>query len=335
MKAYAITSYTQAADMAWIDAPVPHVKDNEVLVRVTATGVNPLDRMIAQGTFAQLLSYRFPQILGNEFAGIVEAVGPGTTQYAVGDRVFGRPDILSIGTFAPYIAVDQDDLSPTPSNLSDTEAASLPLVLLTSIQAMTEKTHITPGDKVFIQGGAGGLGSIAIQVAKHLGATVATTVSTKNIEVVRRLGADVIVDYTTQKYEDAVKDYDLVLDTLGGSETLRSMNVLRPGGTLVSVAGTPEPSFAKQLRKPWLAPIMWMMSRKIRHAARQRGITYSFLFMRANGHQLRAFLPAVESGQIHPVIGHVFPFDDIDKAIATQASGSSQPGKIVVTVDAS
>ncbi|MCF2706879.1 NADP-dependent oxidoreductase [Arcanobacterium haemolyticum] len=333
MKAYALDSYTDGGHLTWIDAPQPHATPGTVLVKVQAAGINPLDRMIAAGTFKVLLRYKLPQILGNEFAGVIEEVGAGVTGYRVGDAVYARPNIATMGGFGEYVVVDAADIAPMPSNLSFPEAASLPLVLLTAIQAMTEKVQVKPGDKVFIQGGAGGLGSIAIQVAKHLGATVATTVGTKDVELARELGADIVVDYKTQKYEDFVSEFDLVLDTLGRDELFRSMKVLRRGGHMVSVVGAPDTNFARQLGMPYLAPVLWWQSRKVRQAAKEQGVSYDFLFMRANGKQLAEFTPAVESGAIRPLVGHIFDFDSIEDALALSASGKSNPGKIVVSME--
>ena len=284
MKALALTAYKQPPQ--WIDIPQPVPGVNQVVVKIAATAINPLDNMIVNGEFRQLFPYKLPQPLGNEFAGTVTAVGAGTTQFVIGDEVFARPDINRIGSFAEYIVVDESDLAAKPSNLSMKEAASLPLVLLTAIQAFTEKSTVRPGTKVFIQGGTGGLGSIAIQVAKHLGATVATTVSTANVELAAKLGADIVIDYRTQNYEDHLSDFDVVLDTLGGNETTRAMKVLAPGGTLISVVAAPDPSFAQQLGKPFLRPVMWWLSRRQRKAAKAAGVNYRFLFMRASGEQL-------------------------------------------------
>ncbi|WPF66722.1 MULTISPECIES: NADP-dependent oxidoreductase [unclassified Corynebacterium] len=220
-----------------------------------------------------------------------------------------------------------------PNNLTFAEAASLPLVLLTAIQAFTEKVQIRPGDKVFIQGGAGGAGSIAVQVSKYLGATVATTVSTKNVELARQLGADVVVDYRTQRYEDHVRDYDVVLDTLGKGETVRSMSVLRPGGTVVSLAGDPDADFARQVGRPFLVPVMWALGAKVRREAKKRGVNYRFLFMRAHGGQLADYSAAIEAGKIKPLVGHIFPFAELEEALKLSASGKSNPGKIVVEME--
>lgn len=330
MKALALTAYKQPPQ--WIDIPQPVPGVNQVVVKIAATAINPLDNMIVNGEFRQLFPYKLPQPLGNEFAGTVTAVGAGTTQFVIGDEVFARPDINRIGSFAEYIVVDESDLAAKPSNLSMKEAASLPLVLLTAIQAFTEKSTVRPDTKVFIQGGTGGLGSIAIQVAKHLGATVATTVSTANVELAAKLGADIVIDYRTQNYEDHLSDFDVVLDTLGGNETTRAMKVLAPGGTLISVVAAPDPSFAQQLGKPFLRPVMWWLSRRQRKAAKAAGVNYRFLFMRASGEQLAAYIPAIESGAIQPLIGHTYQFEQLPEALQLSQSGRSNPGKIVVTV---
>ena len=330
MKALALTAYKQPPQ--WIDIPQPVPGVNQVVVKIAATAINPLDNMIVNGEFRQLFPYKLPQPLGNEFAGTVTAVGAGTTQFVIGDEVFARPDINRIGSFAEYIVVDESDLAAKPSNLSMKEAASLPLVLLTAIQAFTEKSTVRPGTKVFIQGGTGGLGSIAIQVAKHLGATVATTVSTANVELAAKLGADIVIDYRTQNYEDHLSDFDVILDTLGGNETTRAMKVLAPGGTLISVVAAPDPSFAQQLGKPFLRPVMWWLSRRQRKAAKAAGVNYRFLFMRASGEQLAAYIPAIESGAIQPLIGHTYQFEQLPEALQLSQSGRSNPGKIVVTV---
>jgi hypothetical protein len=330
MKALALTAYGQPPQ--WIELPQPVPAANQVVVKISATAVNPLDTMIARGEFKQFFSYKLPQPLGNEFAGTVTAVGEGVTKFAIGQEVYARPDINQMGSFAEYIAVDERDLAHKPSNLSMEEAASLPLVLLTAIQAFTEKRTVKPSTKVFIQGGTGGLGSIAIQVAKHLGAIVATTVSTANVDLAAQLGADTVIDYRTQNYEEHLNGYDVVLDTLGGDETTRAMKVLAPGGTLISVVSAPDPSFAQQIGKPFLRPVMWWLSRSQRKAAKALGLNYSFLFMRANGEQLAAFAPAIESSAIRPVIGHTFSFEQLPEALELLGSGRSNPGKIVITV---
>lgn len=333
MKAFTLTSYADGGATQWADVPAPVAGPGQVVVGVRAAGLNPLDAMIARGDFKQLLPYKLPLILGQEVAGDVLAVGSGVTDYAVGDKVFTRLPIDAIGGFAEQVAVDAAQVAPMPANLTYAEAAGLPLVLLTAIQAFTEKAPIKPGDKVFIQGGTGGLGSIAIQVAKHLGATVATTVSTKNVELAKTLGADVVIDYRTQNYEEHISGYDIVLDTLGKGETTRSMKVLAPGGTLVTVVGAPDTDFAAQLGKKALTPVMWFLSRKERAAAKKLGVTYKFLFMRAEADQLKNYTPAIESGAIKPLVAQTLPFDRLEEALNLLAAGKGGPGKIVVEMN--
>ncbi len=333
MKAYTLTSYGQDSATTWADVPAPQAGPGQVLIKVRAAGLNPLDAMIARGDFKQLLSYRLPLTLGQEVAGDVLAVGEGVSNFAVGDRVFSRLPIEAIGAFAEEVAVDADQVAPMPEGLTYAQAAGLPLVLLTAIQAFTEKAPIKPGDKVFIQGGTGGLGSIAIQVAKHLGAYVATTVSSKKVELAKSLGADEVIDYRTQNYEDIISGYDIVLDTLGKEETLRSMKVLAPGGKLVTVVGAPDADFASQLGKPFLKPVMWFLSRKERAAAKKLGVNYSFLFMRADGQQLRDYTPALESGAIKPLVAQVLPFDQLEEGLDLLAKRQGGPGKIVVEMN--
>lgn len=330
MKTYALSAYNPEGKLTWVDQPQPSPAAGEVLVKIHAAGINPLDIKLAKGKIKALLSYKLPQTLGHDMAGTITELGEGVSNYAVGDAVFARPSDAHIGTFAPYIALPVADIAPMPKNLSFTEAASLPLVLLTAIQAFTEKARVKPGDRVFIQAGAGGLGSIAIQVAKYLGATVATTVSTKNVELAQELGADVVVDYRTQNYEDHVQGYDIVLDTLGGDELARSMKVLKPGGTVVSVNGSPDADFARQMGKPWLAPLMKLLSFSTKKQAKAAGVTYRFLYMRADGEQLARFTPAIEEGLIKPLVGATLPFEQLAEAMHSAQRGQVKAGKTVV-----
>lgn len=336
MKTYQVPHYGDISQMQWNEYPIPEPGAHEVVVKVAASGVNPVDIMIAHGDFKLLFPQKTPFTLGNEFAGTVSAVGTAVTRFAVGDEVFARPHEKYMGTFAQYTLAHEDDVALKPTNLSMVEAASIPLVMLTAIQAFTEKTTVGPQSKVFIQGGTGGLGSIAIQVAKHLGAFVATTVSTPNVELAKDLGADVVVDYRTENYEEILRDYDMVLDTLGGDETTRAMKILTPGGTLVSVVGPPDTSLADAANKPWLKPLMFAMSRKARATAKKLNVQYKFLLMHADGAKLDEYRPALESGEIYPVVGSVFAFENVDQALELAEAGKikgqpkPKPGKIVV-----
>ena len=332
MKAFIVDEYGKDSRLRGGQLPDPESGDRDVLVRILASGVNPLDAKIMAGEFKQILPYKPPFVLGNDLAGIVEQVGPGVQKFAPGDKVYARPDKDRIGTFAELIAVDEADLAPTPSALTMAQAASLPLVALTAWQALVEKANLQPGQKVLIHAGSGGVGTIAIQLAKHFGAVVATTTSTANIDWVRDLGADLVVDYRTDDFEQVLSDIDVVLDPLGGENLDKSLRVLRPGGLAISISGPPDPDFATQLGKPLLRPVMALLSRKVRRAARKRGVRYSFLFMRANGDQLREITALVDAGAIRPVVDQVYDFDDTAAALDHVGSGRAK-GKVVVTME--
>ncbi|MET8442820.1 MULTISPECIES: NADP-dependent oxidoreductase [Streptomyces] len=333
MRAFMVEKYGGEAGMRAVDLPDPQVGADDVLVKIHAAGVNPLDLRIRNGDFKAFLPYRLPLVLGNDLAGTVVRVGPSVTRFAVGDEVYARPDKDRIGTFAELIAVHQDDLAPKPATLTMAEAASLPLVALTAWQALVERAHVQPGHKVLIHAGAGGLGSIAVQLAKALGAQVATTVSTAKTDLARDLGADVVVDYRTQDFEEVLDGYDIVLDSLGGENLAKSLRVLKPGGTAISVAGPPDPAFARELGlNPFLRLVMTALSFKTRRDAKRHGVTYSFLFMKASGDQLRELTPLIDAGKVRPVVDRVFPFDETLQAMEYVEKGRAKAGKVVVSM---
>ncbi|MGW7206654.1 NADP-dependent oxidoreductase [Streptomyces sp. NPDC054837] len=331
MRAFTVERYGDKAGVRAGEVPDPEVGADDVLVLIRAASINPLDRMIRDGEMKTILPYRVPFVLGNDLAGIVIDVGTAVTRYAVGDEVFARPDKNRIGTFAELIAVHQDDVAPMPATLTMEEAASLPLVALTSWQALVERAHVQPGQRVLIHAGSGGLGTIAIQLAKQLGAHVATTTSTANVDLVKRLGADVVVDYKKQAFETVLHDYDLVLDSLGGETLEKSLDVLKPGGKVISVAGPPDAALARELgANPIIRLAMSALSHRTRRRARRRNVTYSFLFMKASGAQLRELTPLIESGRIRPVVDTVFPFESTHEALAYVEAGRAKAGKVVV-----
>ena len=298
-----------------------------------AASVNPLDKMVRNGEFKQVLKYRTPFVLGHDVAGVVTRVGSVVRDFQVGDEVYARPRDLRIGTFAEYIAIDQDDVAPKPASLTLHEAAATPLVSLAAWQALVERAHVKPGQKVLVHAGAGGLGSTVIQLAKHLGATVATTVSGQNAELVRRLGADVVVDYKKENFADVLSDYDVVLDSRGGENLERSLTVLKAGGQAIGVTGPPDPGFAKQLGAPkFIGVVMGLLSRKVRKQARKLGVSYSFLFMQANGGQLRELASLYDAGHLRPIIDETFPFTQTLQALAYVEQGRGN-GKVVITLD--
>ncbi|MCX4562410.1 NADP-dependent oxidoreductase [Streptomyces phaeochromogenes] len=331
MRAFTVERYGSKDGVRGGDVPEPDVGADDVLVRIVAASVNPLDRMIRDGEMKTILPYKVPFVLGNDLAGVVVEVGAAVTRFAVGDEVFARPDKNRIGTFAERIAVHQDDVAVKPTTLTMEEAASLPLVALTSWQALVERAHVQPGQKVLVHAGSGGLGTIAVQLAKQLGAYVATTTSTANVDLVKRLGADVVVDYRKQAFETVLRDYDVVLDSLGGETLKKSLDVLRPGGKVISVAGPPDAAFGRELgANPVVRLVMSALSLRTRRAARRRGVTYSFLFMRASGDQLRELTPLIEAGRIRPVVDTVFPFESAREALEYVEAGRAKAGKVVV-----
>lgn len=331
MRAFTVERYGDKSAVRVGDVPDPQVGADDVLVRVQAASINPLDSMIRDGKMKTILPYKVPFVLGNDLAGMVVEVGAAVTRFAVGDEVYARPDQDRIGTFAELIAVHQDDVAIKPASLTMEEAASLPLVALTAWQVLVERAHIQPGQKVLIHAGSGGLGTIAIQLAKQLGAQVATTTSTANIDLVKRLGADVVINYKKQAFETILHDYDLVLDSLGGDTLTKSLDVLKPGGKVISVAGPPDAALGTELGvNPILRLVMSALSFRIRRRARRHNVTYSFLLMKASGDQLRELTALIEAGKIRPVVDTVFPFESIREALEYLEAGRAKAGKVVV-----
>jgi NADPH:quinone reductase-like Zn-dependent oxidoreductase len=330
MKAFLIDRYGKKETGHIDDVPTPALRDDDVLVRVHAASVNALDTRIRTGEFKVILPYRLPLILGNDLAGTVERVGAGVHEFKPGDEVYARVEDDRIGTFAEFVAVKAASVARKPGNLDMMEAASLPLVALTAWQALVETARVKPGQKVFIQAGSGGVGTAAIQLAKHLGAFVATTTSTANVAWVKGLGADVVIDYRQQDFATELRDYDVVLNSLGTDELFRSLQILRPGGHLISISGPPTPAFATARGLAWpVKQVMRLLSHRIRSKARQRGGDYTFLFMRADGDQLGEITALVESGALRPVIDRVFPFQQTESALAYVEGGRTK-GKVVI-----
>ena len=330
MKAFVVESYG-ADGLRAADVPDPVPGERDVLVQVRAAGINPLDKMVRNGEFKQLLRYERPFVLGHDVAGVVTQVGASVRRFEVGDEVYARPRDLRIGAFAEFIAMDEDDVAHKPRSLSFEEAAAAPLVALAAWQALVDLAHVEAGQKVLVHAGAGGLGSTAVQVAKHLGAHVATTARAESAAAVRELGADEVIDYRTTDFRD-VLGYDAVLDSLGGANLEKSLSVLKPGGLAISVVGPPDPAFAEQLGRPVLKPVLSLMSRKIRKQAKKRGVRYSFFFMRANGTQLAELADLYDSGTLRPVLDRTFPFDELPEAMAHVEQGRAN-GKVVVILD--
>ncbi len=330
MKAFIVDRYKKKGALRLGEMPDPALQDDDVLVEIHASGLNLLDSKIRAGEFKLILPYRPPFILGHDVAGTVGEVGSKVRQFKPGDEIYARPRDDRVGTFAERISINEGDAALKPKNLSMEEAASLPLVSLTAWQALVEKANLRKGQKILIHAGSGGVGTFAIQLAKHLGATVATTTSTANVDLVRRLGADVVIDYKKQDFEKVLSGYDFVLHSLDSDTLKRSLSVLKPGGKLISISGPPDVAFAKEQGLNWfLQQVMRLLSFGIRRKAKSRGISYSFLFMRANGEQLSQITSLIEAGIIRPVIDRVFPFEATNEALAYIETGRSK-GKVVV-----
>ena len=292
--------------------------------------MNPLDAKIAAGAFKLILPYRLPLILGNDVAGVVVRTGPGVRRVKPGDEVYARPDKDRIGTFAEYIAMDETDVALKPKTLTMAEAASLPLVALTAWQALIEMARLKKGQKVLIHAGSGGVGTVAIQLAKHVGATVATTTSTASIGLVKSLGVDIVIDYKKADFAEILSGYDVGLNSLGKNVLAKSLAVLKPGGRLISISGPPDPDFGREIGANLIVRlIMRAMSSGIRRKARRRSVCYAFLFMRANGRQLGEITDLVEAGIIRPVLDRIFPFEAASQAIAYVETGRAK-GKVVI-----
>jgi NADPH:quinone reductase-like Zn-dependent oxidoreductase len=331
MKAFFIDRYGKQNGRIG-EVPDPAVGVHDVLIQVHATSVNPLDSKIRAGEFKLILPYSFPLVLGNDLAGVVVRVGSAVKQFKPGDEVYARPPEDRIGTFAELIAVNENALALKPSNINMAEAASIPLVALTAWQVLVETAQLKKGQKVLIHAGSGGVGSIAIQLAKHLGAFVATTTSTPHVEWVKALGADVIIDYRKQNFESVLHDYDVVLNSLGADVLEKSLKVLKPGGQLISISGPPTAQFAQEQRLSWvLRQVMRLLSSGIQRKARKNKISYAFLFMRANGTQLKKITALIEAGIIKPVVDRAFSFESTAEALRYVEQGRSK-GKVIITI---
>jgi NADPH:quinone reductase-like Zn-dependent oxidoreductase len=330
MKAFVVEKYGKNGLRA-AQVVEPRVGPRDVLIRVSAASINPLDKMIRNGEFKLLLKYKTPFVLGHDVAGIVTSVGAEVRDYKVGDEVYARLRDLHIGAFAEFIAADHADIALKPKSLSMEESAAIPLVALAAWQALVELAKIESGQKILIHAGAGGLGSTVIQLAKHLGAYVATTANGKDAEKLRCLGADEVIDYTKTNFAESLSGYDVVLDSLGGDNLARSLTVLKPGGLAISVVGPPDAAFADQIGQPLLKPVMAFLSLRVRAQARKLGVRYAFFFMRADGAQLKTLAALYDAGALRPVLDRTFAFDETLNAMAYVEQGRAK-GKIVITM---
>ncbi|MFB4335995.1 MULTISPECIES: NADP-dependent oxidoreductase [Bacillus] len=331
MKAMIIDRYGKVP-MRMAEVPTPEINEYEVLAEIHAASINPIDFKIRDGKVKMLLKYEMPLILGNDFSGVITKVGSKVTRFKVGDEIYARPRKNKIGTFAEYIDIHEDAIALKPKNLSFEEAASIPLVGLTSYQALHDIMQLQKGQKILIHAGSGGVGTFAIQLAKIMGATVTTTASEAGANLVTSLGADEIINYKTEKFEDILKNYDAVFDTIGGATLEKSFNIIKSGGNIVSVSGMPNARFGKEFGSGFFKTLLFSLaSKKLTALEKKHNAQYSFLFMKPSGDQLRTIANYIEAGKIKPVIDRVFPFEDAQKAMEYSESGRAK-GKIIVKI---
>jgi NADPH:quinone reductase-like Zn-dependent oxidoreductase len=319
MRALVFKRYGGLDQVAFADIPRPVPKPDEILVQVHAAGLNPVDYKIRDGKMKAILRFQLPATLGSDLAGVVVEVGHSVTRFKPGDAVFASIDKLRMGALAELAVVAENAAALKPAHLDFVQAASIPMVGLTAWQVLKERAHIKPGHKVFIPAGAGGIGTFAIQLAKYLGAEVATTTSAGNVHLVRSLGADEVIDYQKQKFEDVLRDYDAVLDTLGGESLEKSFQILPPDAAFGRTKGM---NFL-------MVFVLWLLSRKMNRLAKKRGVEYSFLLINPDGSQLAEIGELLQVGSIRPVIDKVFPFDQAKEALAYLEKGRAK-GKVVV-----
>ena len=332
MKAFVIDRYGKKDQGRIGEMPDPELRENDVLVQVYAASVNPVDFKIRNGEFKLVVPYRLPLILGNDVAGVVVQVGHRVRRFKIGEEVYARPPKDRIGSFAELISLHEDAVAIMPRRLSMEEAASIPLAGLTAWQALIDRANLKKGQKVLIHAGSGGVGTFAIQLAKHLGATVATTTSAANLDLVKSLGADIAIDYKTTDFTKVLRDYDVVLNSLGAETLNKSLEVLKPGGKLISISGPPDPDFAKDQGLSWiLRQGVRVLSYGIRKKAKRHHVNYSFLFMKADGDQLREITSLIDADVIRPVVDRLFPFESTREALAYVETGRAK-GKVVIKV---
>lgn len=333
MRAFVLTRYGGPERTILTEVPPPSPRAGEILVRVHAAGLNPVDYKTRAGGLKIIRRYPLPIVMGNDLAGVVESAAPGVARFAKGDRVFARVAKETLGAFAEYAVVHEDHAARMPASLDFPAAAAVPLAALTALQALRDELHLGPGQRVFIPGGAGGVGTFAIQIARHLGAQVATTASPRGEALVARLGADVVIDYTRARFEDSLSGYDGAFDLVGGDTLARLWSVLKPGGRVVSIAGLPEPLTARKdlARGSGLAALFWLASLPARLRAARHGGSYRYLFMHPSGADLAFLASLIDAGKLEVVVDRVFPFAEIKEAMAYLETGRAK-GKVVVTL---
>lgn len=333
MKAAVLKKYSKTDNTLMIcDVPVPKINKDEVLVKVKAAGVNPLDHMIIRGEVKLIIPYQFPLIMGNEFSGVIEEVGKDVIDFKPGDRIYGRMPLKKIGAFAEYVAINQNAIAKIPSYLSYEEAASIPLTALTALQAF-DLMDVKPGQKLFISGGTGSLGAMAIPLAKSMGLYVMTSGSIKNKERVMKLGVDQFIDYKTEDYSLILKDVDLILDTLGDKEIKKEFQILKHGGCLVSLRGMPNGEFARRTGMSFVKRLLFsLVGSQYDRIAKKRNQKYIFVFVHEDGIRLQKISEILQKHKIETSIDKIFHLSQINEALLHVENGGSK-GKTIIKMD--
>jgi len=335
MRAVAIDRYGGNEQVKVLDLPSPVPGPTQVLIDVHAAGVNPVDFKIRGGKLKAVRKVTFPFILGNEVSGVVRAAGAGVKQFKVGDEVFVRLSKLDCGGFAEQAVADESLVAAKPPTLSHAEAAGLPLAGLTAWQALTDYAKLKAGESVLIHAGAGGVGSLAIQLAKHLGAKVFTTASASSRPLVESLGADRVIDYRSERFEEVARaagGMDVVFDTMGGETLERSFLAVKRGGRVVGINGLPDAPTARKMGMGGAAvAVLGLLGWPLQRRARKAGATYQYLFMEPVGAQLQLLADLVEQGKLRAVMDRTFPLDQAADALAYVEAGKAH-GKVVLAV---
>jgi alcohol dehydrogenase len=332
MRAFLLDGYGTIADhvrLADVADPVPGPGD--VLIEIHAASLNPIDFKIVRGDLKRVSKYQLPRTFGFDASGVVLSAGTRATRFKAGDAVYVRSSRETIGTFAERIALPEKFVALKPARVSHAEAASLPLVGLTTLQGFA-KVGARAGQRILIHAGAGGIGTFAVQYSKHLGLHVTTTTSSKNADFVKSLGADRVIAYDRQNYLEQGGGYDIVYDTLGGAFTVDAFKIVKRGGAVISLSGPPDRDFARREGAGLLVRVaVWLMSRKVYAASEKAGASYCWFFTEPSGDQLREIAGLVEAGAVKPVIDREFAFDQLPQALAYLEKGRAR-GKVVLDV---
>ena len=333
MKSLMITKYGDInSSLEEQEIAKPALEENQILIKAYSSSFNPIDFKIVRGDFKAMGKVTFPIGTGRDVSGIIEEIGKNIKKFKKGDKVYSRVNESHVGTMAEYVVSNVKDTALIPSNLSFDESASIPLVGLTSYQALEDIAKLSKGEKILIHAGSGGIGTFAIQLAKHLGAHVTTTTSTKNISFVKGLGADKVIDYTSENYLDEGAVFDVVFDTLGGEHTLNSFKVIKNEGRVISISGAIDGATAEQFGlNKFIRMILAFQARKVTRAASKKNAMYRFLFMSPNGEQLKKIAKLYESGEIKPIIDKTYNFSEAIQALEYLSKGHAR-GKVIVKI---